>query len=176
MWLTDSHRNWGAHINSKVTNCFYMYSDLPKSTATENLSTLIDQSGMVWLWVKDKANQKSDQGPIKPYDNVQYGDFLNWFSMIMSTWMKEVKHHAPYSAKSSPLFSTSLPGLVVVVKTTVVVEMMVVMVNMVVVVKNKMMMAIKIVWCGNLLFGGNLGVLQQKVTKISFTYSPTLCP
>ena len=30
--------------------------------------------------------------------------------------------------------------------------------------------------CGNLLFGGNLGVLQQKVTKISFTYSPTLCP
>ena len=85
--------------------------------------------------------------------------------------MKEVKHHAPYSAKSSPLFLTSLPGLVVVV----VVEMMVVMVGMVVV-KNKMMVAIKIAWCGNLLFGGNLGVLQQKVTKISFTYSPTLCP
>ena len=84
--------------------------------------------------------------------------------------MKEVKHHAPYSAKSSPLFSTSLPGLVVVVE-----MMMVVMVSMVVV-KNKMMMAIKIVWCGNLLFRGNLGVLQQKVTKISFTYSPTLCP
>ena len=58
----------------------------------------------------------------------------------------------------------------------VVVEMMVVMVNMVVVVKNKMMVAIKIVWCGNLLFGGNLGVLQQKVTKVSFTYPTTLCP
>ena len=76
--------------------------------------------------------------------------------------MKVVKHHAPYSAKSSPLFSTSLPGrgsglvvvvktvvvvemIVVMVKTVVVVEMMVVMVNMVVVVKNKMMVAIKIV-------------------------------
>ena len=66
--------------------------------------------------------------------------------------------------------------MVVVVETMVVVEMMVVMVNMVVVVKNKMMVAIKIAWCGNLLFGGNLGVLQQKVTKVSFTYSPTLCP
>ena len=63
--------------------------------------------------------------------------------------MKEVKHHAPYSAKSSPLFSTSLPrrssGLVVVVEMVMVVEMMVVMVKMVVLVKNKTMVAIRIV-------------------------------
>ena len=50
--------------------------------------------------------------------------------------MKVVKHHAPYSAKSSPLFSTSLPGLVVVVE-----MMMVVMVSMVVV-KNKVAMVV----------------------------------
>ena len=64
--------------------------------------------------------------------------------------MKEVKHHAPYSAKSSPLFSTSLPGrssgLVVVVEMVMVVKMvMVVMVRMLVLVKNNMMVAIKIV-------------------------------